>query len=75
MKREKLAVSIPSDDVRRVRALVRRGESASVSAYIARALAHQLEADSLETILDEMDAASGKPGKEHAAWARRVLAR
>lgn len=58
---EKIAVSLPDGLAERARMAVRQGRAASVSAYVASALAEKLKVDELSTLLDEMLAESGGP--------------
>ncbi len=58
---EKIAVSLPKPIAERARRAVRRGQAASVSAYVAAALEEKVKLDDLSTLLDEMLAESGGP--------------
>jgi len=58
---EKIAVSLPDGLAERARMAVRQGRAASVSAYVASALAEKIKLDELSTLLDEMLAESGGP--------------
>jgi antitoxin ParD1/3/4 len=75
MTQAKIAITLPPGQLARARAAVRRGRAASLSAYIAGALAEQDREESLATLLDELIAQHGKPTRKEAAWARRVLGR
>lgn len=57
----KIAVTLPAELVRSVRAEVRAGRAPSVSAYVAGALAKQTESDDLDDLLVEMLERSGGP--------------
>jgi Arc/MetJ-type ribon-helix-helix transcriptional regulator len=57
----KIAVSIPAELVEGARRAVAEGRSASVSAYVARALGEQAKLDDLGSLLEEMLAATGGP--------------
>jgi len=71
----KIAISLPELLVAHVRKEVRRGRAASVSAYVANAVAKQAENDDLDAMLDAMLVASGGPmTRRERAWADRVLA-
>ncbi|MEJ7731937.1 MAG: hypothetical protein WKG00_22345 [Polyangiaceae bacterium] len=61
MTMSKIAVSLPTAAVDRARRAVKRGQAASVSAYVADALAEKAKLDELADMLDEMLAASGGP--------------
>lgn len=70
----KIAISLPEPLVAHVREEVRRGRAASVSAYVASAVAKQAESDDLAAMLDEMLAASGGPmTRTERAWADGAL--
>jgi Arc/MetJ-type ribon-helix-helix transcriptional regulator len=57
----KLAISLPASLAARARRAVRRGQAASVSAYIAAALEEKVKLDDLGALLDEMLAETGGP--------------
>ena len=61
MTTSKIAVSVPSEVLTRAREAVRRGRSASLSAYVSAALAQKLMQDELDQLLEEMLAESGGP--------------
>jgi len=69
----KIAVSLPDELVAAARQAVADGRAASVSAYVAAALAERRADEDLARLLDEMDAEHGPPTAEHFAWARRAL--
>lgn len=71
--KEKIAVSLPADLVAAARAAVRRGDAASVSAYVADALQTKAAADSWTATLEQMDLELGAPTAEDESWARTVL--
>jgi Arc/MetJ-type ribon-helix-helix transcriptional regulator len=58
---EKIAVSLPGGLAERARTAVRQGRAASVSAYVAAALAEKIKLDELSALLDEMLAETGGP--------------
>lgn len=58
---EKIAVSLPPGAVKSARRAVRRGQTSSVSAYIAEAIEEKAKLYDLAALLDEMLAASGGP--------------
>jgi Arc/MetJ-type ribon-helix-helix transcriptional regulator len=70
---ERVTVSLTRGRLARVKGLVKAGRATSVSAYVDDALAEREERMQLETLLDDMDREFGRPTKEDAAWARRVL--
>jgi hypothetical protein len=57
----KIAVSLPAALARHVRASVRAGRAASVSAYVVQALEEKSKLEHLAGLLDEMLAESGGP--------------
>lgn len=69
----KIAITLPREQLARVRRAVRTGRAASVSAYIARALAEQDREESLAALVRDLVAEHGEPTKEEEAWARDVL--
>jgi predicted phage gp36 major capsid-like protein len=56
---EKIAVSLPGGLAEQARMAVRQGRAASVSAYVAAALAEKIKLDELSALLDEMLAETG----------------
>jgi Arc/MetJ-type ribon-helix-helix transcriptional regulator len=75
MTASKIAITLPPEQLARVRRAVRRGRAPSVSAYIAKALALQDREESLEDLLHDLVAQHGEPTAEERQWARRVLRR
>jgi hypothetical protein len=75
MTAAKIAITLPVEQLARVRLAVRRGRAPSVSAYIARALAQQDREESLAELLRDLEQQHGKPTRGDKAWARRVLER
>ena len=71
----KIAITLPPEQLARVRRAVRRGRAPSVSAYIARALAQQDREESLAELLRDLVAEHGEPTVKERQWARRVLRR
>lgn len=69
----KIAVSLPDELVARAKRAVAEGRAASVSAYVAAALARQVREDELSAMLAEMRAEHGAPSADDVAWADRVL--
>jgi hypothetical protein len=57
----KIAVSLPLRAAESARSAVRAGRAASVSAYVAAAIADKAKLDELAGLLDEMLAESGGP--------------
>ena len=69
----KIAVSLPDRLVEEARAAVVAGRAASVSAYVAEALAEKSRRRTLSEVLDEMDAELGAPDAAATARAARAL--
>lgn len=69
----KIAVSLPDELVAQARAAVQEGRAASVSAYVAEALADRYRRRSLVQLLDDLDAELGPTGADDVAWAARAL--
>jgi len=61
MTASKIAVSLPEPLVARARRAVEQGRAASVSAYVAAALAEKSTLDDLAELLQEMLAHTGGP--------------
>lgn len=73
MTRQKIAITLPEEQVAAARQAVAEGRAASVSAFISQALARRdADEEMLETIA-EIYAESGQPTEEDRLWARRVL--
>jgi Arc/MetJ-type ribon-helix-helix transcriptional regulator len=73
MTRSKIAISVPKDQLARVRGEVRAGRADSVSGYIAGALAEQEKRESLRALLRDLIKQHGEPAKEDIEWAERAL--
>lgn len=72
----KIAVSLPPELVERAHEAVAQGRAASVSAYVADAIAQKSKLDDLASLLDEMLAVTGGSlTAEESAEADRVLGR
>jgi Arc/MetJ-type ribon-helix-helix transcriptional regulator len=78
----KITVSLPEEQVERVREAVARGDAASVSGYVSAALTGALAKPAPETEKDEsalaelvaeLIAEHGEPSAEAYAWADKVL--
>ena len=52
---------------------MRQGRAASVSAYIAEAMAQSARTRSITGLVADMRAEDGQPSEEDYAWARRAL--
>jgi Arc/MetJ-type ribon-helix-helix transcriptional regulator len=75
MTSAKIAISLPKDLLGRVRAAVRRGEAASLSAYVSKALEEKIDGDDGLKWLDEMlESTGGGPMTEaEERWVDEVL--
>ena len=69
----KIAVSLPDELVAAARRAVEERRAASVSAYVAAALARQVREDDLTALLAEMRSEFGSPSAADYAWADEVL--
>ena len=69
----KIAVSLPDHLVAEARAAVSDGRAASVSAYVAEAMAEKSRLRSLEEVLDDFDAELGATGEAAMRSAAEVL--
>ncbi len=74
MTRSKIAISLPKEQLARVRREVRTGRADSVSGYITRVLQEQEERESLRALLRDLIAQHGEPAPEDVEWAARALA-
>jgi hypothetical protein len=75
MTTSKLAISLPSEQLARVRREVRAGRANSVSGYIAQVLAKQEKQESLRALLRDLIEQHGEPSAKDKKWAERALAR
>ena len=73
MTREKIAITLPQEQVAEARRAVAEGRAASVSAYISQALGRRSAEEDMAEIIAEIYAKTGEPTEEERAWARRVL--
>jgi len=73
MTRQKIAITLPEEQVAAARRAVAEGRSPSVSAYISRALARRDADDELAEALAEIYAEAGQPTAADRAWARQAL--
>ena len=73
MTRQKIAISLPEEQVAAARRAVAEGRAASVSAFISQALARRDADEELAETIAEVYAESGRPSEEDRLWARRVL--
>lgn len=75
MTAAKIAITLPREQLAKVRRAVRSGRAPSVSGYITQVLAEHEERESLKKLLDDLIAEHGEPTKEDVAWARSALSR
>jgi Arc/MetJ-type ribon-helix-helix transcriptional regulator len=73
MTRQKIAITLPEEQVAAARQAVAEGRAASVSAYISQALARRNADEEMAETIAEIYAQSGQPTEEDRLWARRVL--
>lgn len=73
MTRQKIAITLPEEQVAAARRAVAAGRAASVSAYIAQALERRDADEELAEAIAEIYAESGEPSEDDRAWARRAL--
>src|SRR5215469_9763602 len=73
MTRQKIAITLPEEQVAVAQRAVAEGRAASVSAYISQALARRDTDDELAEAIAEIYAESGEPTEDDRQWARRVL--
>jgi Arc/MetJ-type ribon-helix-helix transcriptional regulator len=74
MTREKIAITLPEEQVAAARRAVAEGRAASVSAYISQALARRTAEEEMADMLAEIFAETGgPPTEEERAWASRQL--
>ena len=69
----RITVSIPEHLADEASAAAKSGRAASVSAYVAEALAEKSGRESLGDFLAEWRAEVGPPTDEETAWARQAL--
>ena len=69
----KIAVSLPDHLVAEAREAVADGRAASVSAYVAEAMAEKSRRRTLAEVLDDFDAELGAPGEAAMRSAAEVL--
>jgi Arc/MetJ-type ribon-helix-helix transcriptional regulator len=73
MTRQKIAITLPEEQVAAARRAVAEGRAASVSAYISQALEHRTAEEEMAEVIAEIYAETGEPTAEERAWADRVL--
>jgi Arc/MetJ-type ribon-helix-helix transcriptional regulator len=73
MTRQKIAITLPEEQVAAARRAVAEGRSPSVSAYISQALARRDADEELAETVAEIYAEAGQPTAADRAWARQAL--
>ena len=73
MTKSKIAISLPRDQIARVKREVRAGRAGSVSGYIASVLAEQERRESLRELLRDLIKQHGEPAAKDSKWAERAL--
>jgi len=74
MTRQKIAITLPEEQVAAARRAVAEGRAASVSAYISQALTRRTAEEEMADMLAEIFAETGgPPTEEEQARARREL--
>ena len=71
----KIAVSLPDELVAEARAAVDEGRAASVSAYVAEALAEKSRRHSLDDLLTEWVGALGPATPQDEEWVAQAMSR
>jgi Arc/MetJ-type ribon-helix-helix transcriptional regulator len=75
MTATKIAITLPEEQLDRVRRAVRAGRAESVSGYITRVLAEQEREESLRELVQDLIAQHGEPSREEKTWTKRALGR
>lgn len=71
----KIAVSLPDELVDAAKRAVAEGRAASVSGFVAAAMAGHRRTESLAALVADMIAEDGEPSATDYAWADRALGR
>jgi antitoxin ParD1/3/4 len=70
---QKIAISLPGEQVDSIRRAVERGRAKSVSGFISAAVTQAERQDSLISLLEDMDRELGPVGADALAWADAEL--
>ena len=70
---QKIAVSLPDEQVVSIRRAVAQGRAASVSGFISAAVARAQREDNLAQLLDDLDRELGPVDDADLAWADKAL--
>jgi Arc/MetJ-type ribon-helix-helix transcriptional regulator len=73
MTRQKIAITLPEEQVAAARRAVAEGRSPSVSAYISQALARRDADEELAETVAEIYSEAGQPTAADRTWARQAL--
>jgi Arc/MetJ-type ribon-helix-helix transcriptional regulator len=73
MTAEKIAITLPPEQVAAAKEAVAAGRAGSVSAYISAAVAKYSRTEGLSDLVATMRAEDGVPSEEDYAWAAEVL--
>ncbi len=71
--RTRVTVTIEQETVDAAEAAVEAGEAASLSAWVATAMAQRAQQEHLKAVLADIRAGLGPATDEETAWARSVL--
>lgn len=74
MTKAKIAISLPKEQLVRVKRKVRAGRADSVSGYITRVLEEEERSESLDALLQDLIGEYGEPSARDKKWAERALA-
>jgi Arc/MetJ-type ribon-helix-helix transcriptional regulator len=76
MATSKVTITLPDDQIKKIRALVRSGSVANTSAFVKHAVQLALDGvNGLEQMVDEILERTGGPAtEEELAWARKMIA-
>ena len=70
---QKIAVSLPDEQVVSIRRAVAQGRAASVSGFVSAAVARAQREDNLAQLLDDLDRELGPVDDADLAWADKAL--
>jgi hypothetical protein len=73
MAATKLTISVPDELAHEARLAVGEDRASSVSGYIAAAMEHYRQAQTLDEWLDQVDAELEPPSEQATVWAESVL--
>jgi len=70
---QKIAISLPDEQVQALRRGVEAGMAPSVSGLISQAISRMDRENGLSALLDDLDRELGAPSEEVYAWADKAL--